>query len=191
MAPRSMLDKENDCFVIKKNNKILRESLDILNISRKNPTNVSSGECQNTNIVVVVSGGFDPVHIGHIKMFQQAKMLGDKLVVILNNDNWLRTKKGYVFMNEHDRATLLKSIRYIDDVIITTHAPHAQDMSVCTELKLVRPHIFANGGDRNIGNIPEVYLCNDLGIKMVWNVGGGKLASSSELVKQAKNAAPV
>ncbi len=137
--------------------------------------------------VVAVSGGFDPVHIGHIRMFKRAKELGDELVVILNNDHWLRKKKGYVFMPDHERKELIESIGIVDRVILTGHAPNPNDMSVCAELTALRPDIFANGGDRHQGNVPEVKVCNDIGCKMVDNVGdGGKVQSSSRLIENFK-----
>lgn len=136
-------------------------------------------------IVVAVSGGFDPVHPGHIRLFREAKKLGDELVVILNNDNWLRKKKSYVFMPEKERKEVIEALRPVDRVVITKHPKNTKDMSVCRELKMIRPDVFANGGDRNKSNVPEVELCRRLGIKMVWNVGkGGKVQSSSWLLKK-------
>jgi cytidyltransferase-like protein len=144
-------------------------------------------------IVVAVSGGFDPIHIGHIRMFKEAKALGDELVVILNNDNWLRQKKGFVFMPQEQRKEIIKSIKYVDRIIFTRHSKNFKDRSVCSELKFLRPDIFANGGDRNKKDAnnkssslnPEQALCKKLGIKMIFNVGhGGKVQSSSELVKR-------
>ncbi|MEK7062913.1 MAG: adenylyltransferase/cytidyltransferase family protein [Patescibacteria group bacterium] len=134
-------------------------------------------------IVVAVSGGFDPLHVGHIRMMQEAKKLGHKLVVILNNDNWVQTKKGCVFMNQKERKELIESIGCVDEVVLTSHAKGTKDMSVCGTLKKVKPHIFANGGDRKFDNIPEVPVCKKLGCKMVFNLGkGGKVQSSSWLL---------
>ena len=134
--------------------------------------------------IVAVSGGFDILHAGHINLLREARKLGDKLIVILNNDNWLAKKKNYVFMNEHDRMKIMKAIRYVDEVVLTCHAENDPDVSVCRELEKIRPDIFANGGDRNQDNIPEYQLCNSLGIQMVFNVGGGKVASSSQIAKK-------
>ena len=134
---------------------------------------------------VCVSGGFDPIHIGHVRLFKEAKKLGDNLVVIVNNDNWLKSKKGYVFMPEEDRKEIIESIKYVDDVILSFHEEQPKDMSVCTELEIIQPDIFANGGDRKGDNIPEIQLCKELGIKTVFNVGGEKIRSSSELVKKS------
>ncbi len=132
--------------------------------------------------VVAVSGGFDPVHIGHVRMFEEAKKLGDKLVVILNNDNWLIKKKGYVFMPEEERVELIRSLRVVDEVLLTSHGPEVEDRSVCAELIKLKPDIFANGGDRTFDNIPEVPVCESIGCKMIFGTGkGGKVQSSSWL----------
>ena len=134
--------------------------------------------------MVAVSGGFDPVHVGHVRMFEKARKLGDKLVVILNNDNWLKKKKGYAFMPEKERAELLKHIKWVDEVVLTKHRPGTKDVSVCDALREVRPNIFANGGDRKLDNIPEVAVCEEIGCKMVFNVGhGGKVQSSSWMIE--------
>ena len=138
-------------------------------------------------IIVAVSGGFDPIHVGHVRMFKEAKALGDELIVILNNDNWLRKKKIHVFMPEKERKEVLESIRWIDKVVLTSHKPNTNDMSVCQTLKKVRPSIFAKGGDRNIKNIPpcEVELQKKIGYKVVENIGkGGKVQSSSWLLER-------
>lgn len=143
---------------------------------------------KNKPIWVAVSGGFDPIHIGHVRMLREAKALGDKLIVILNNDNWLRKKKGFVFMPQKERKEILEAMRWVDKVIYTSHKANDPDKSTCTELKKIRPDVFVNGGDRYADNIPEYDLCNKMKIKMVFNVGsGGKLQSSSDLVKKAKN----
>ena len=108
------------------------------------------------------------------------------MVVILNNDNWLMKKKGFVFMTAAERAEVLRAIRGVDEVIITSHPENTDDMSVRTELEQLKPDIFANGGDRKPDGdpVPEVELCNKLGIELIYNVGGGKTQSSSELVKK-------
>jgi D-beta-D-heptose 7-phosphate kinase/D-beta-D-heptose 1-phosphate adenosyltransferase len=138
-------------------------------------------------VVVAVSGGFDPVHIGHVRMFNEARALGDELVVILNNDNWLNLKKGYSFMDEVERKEILEALHAVDRVILTFHEPGTTDMSVCRELESLKPDIFANGGDRKEGNIPEYTLCDKLGITMHFDVGhGGKVQSSSWLISKAK-----
>src|SRR3989344_6413267 len=126
--------------------------------------------------IIATSGGFDPLHIGHVRLFREARALGDKLVVIVNNDNWLKYKKGFAFMPHKERAELIASFPFVDKVVITGHKLGTNDISICKELEKIRPHIFANGGDRAAGNIPEYKLCKKLGIKMVFNVGrGGKV----------------
>ncbi|MDE2079413.1 MAG: adenylyltransferase/cytidyltransferase family protein [Patescibacteria group bacterium] len=138
--------------------------------------------------VVAVSGGFDPIHIGHVRMFKEAKALGDTLVVILNNDAWLRAKKGFAFMPEAERAEIIREFPYVDAVVITNHAENDTDRSVNRALRSIRPHIFANGGDRKAkADIPEAAVCDELGIKMVFNVGkGGKVQSSSWLTDNVR-----
>ncbi len=139
---------------------------------------------QEKETVVMISGGFDPIHIGHVRYMQEAKKLGDKLIVVINNDNWLRLKKGSSFMPEKERKEIIESISGIDKVLISQHSKNTKDMSVCKEIIKVKPNIFANGGDRFADNIPEFKLCNELGIKMVFNVGrGGKVRSSSDLLR--------
>jgi len=150
---------------------------------------------KDMEVVVMTSGGFDPIHIGHVRLFQEAKKLGDKLVVVLNNDNWLRKKKGREFMPAVERKEIIEALACVDRVIISGHPKNPKGpkgMSVCRELTKIKPHIFANGGDRNEkdANDPnsslywEKQIHKKLGIKMVHNVGkGGKVRSSSELLK--------
>lgn len=141
---------------------------------------------KSNKVVVAISGGFDPIHIGHIRMIKAAKALGDYLVVILNNDHWLRAKKGYVFMPQKERKELLEAISGVDKVVITAHTKNDSDSSVCREVLKIKPHIFANGGDRKEDNIPEVIICKKYNIAMAFNVGkGGKIQSSSWLVNKA------
>jgi len=135
---------------------------------------------------VAISGGFDPIHVGHVRLLKASKALGDKLIVILNNDNWLKAKKGYAFLNQKERKAVLEAIKWVDKVVITSHPKKITDVSVCKELAKIKPDIFANGGDRKSGNIPEYELCDKLRIKMVFNIGGGKAQSSSDLVKKVR-----
>lgn len=143
--------------------------------------------------IVMVSGGFDPVHIGHIRLMQEAKKLGDYLIVVLNNDNWLRKKKGKEFMNELDRKEIIEAIRGVDKVVISRHGKNPKDMSVSKELIRIKPDIFASGGDRNRKDAAnpmsslytDLRACEKVGTQIVYNVGrGGKVRSSSELVKK-------
>ena len=146
---------------------------------------------QKNKKIVMVSGGFDPVHIGHVRMFEEAKKLGDELVVVINNDNWLKLKKGYVFMPEHERKEIIEAFEAVDRVILSSHKKDTKDISICEDILSLRPHIFAKGGDRHAGNIPtpEVLVCEEIGCTIVNDVGfGGKVQSSSELVKKVKTA---
>lgn len=135
---------------------------------------------------VAVSGGFDPVHVGHIRLLKRARKLGDKLIVILNNDNWLRDKKGYAFMPQEERKEILLALACVDRVVLTSHRQNNSDRSVVRELKRLKPALFANGGDRKRKNTPEQEVCQELGIEAVVGVGGGKVQSSSWLVKKGR-----
>lgn len=128
---------------------------------------------------VAVSGGFDPLHVGHVRMLKEAKKYGDYLTVILNDDAWLMRKKGYVFMKEQERAEILEALECVDEVYIH----HGKDDTVCDALEMMCPDIFANGGDRRSElDIPEYKVCEENDIRMVFGVGGDKIQSSSELV---------
>tara|TARA_B100000989_G_C19458750_1_gene435259 strand:- start:333 stop:1091 length:759 start_codon:yes stop_codon:yes gene_type:complete len=137
---------------------------------------------------VAVSGGFDPVHIGHLRMFCRAKNLGDKLIVILNSDNFLLEKKGHIFMPFDERKELILGFSYVDEVVSSID----NDNTVCkTILSLKRDNkidIFANGGDRkNEEDIPEFSVCNENNIEMIFGIGGDKIQSSSSLTNKYKN----
>ena len=134
--------------------------------------------------VVAVSGGFDPVHKGHILHFREAKSLGDHLLVILHSDQWLIDKKGFVFMPYEERKAILESIKYVDEVVPAVD----DDPSVCKSLEYYKPDVFAKGGDRIEGNLPqrELDVCRKHGIKIVYGVGGKKIQSSSELARKLR-----
>ncbi|KKP85779.1 hypothetical protein A3B84_00905 [Candidatus Nomurabacteria bacterium RIFCSPHIGHO2_02_FULL_35_13] len=157
--------------------------------NKNNPTTrakLSTGRGKQKR-VVMVSGGFDPIHIGHVRMFEEAKKLGDELVVVINNDNWLKLKKGYAFMPERERKEIIEAFKAVDRVVLSGHKKNTKDISISKELRAVRPHIFAKGGDRHCGNIPtpEVLVCNEIGCKIVNDIGfGGKVQSSSKLLKE-------
>ncbi len=136
------------------------------------------------DLVVAVSGGFDPIHIGHVRLFNEAKKLGGKLVVILNNDNWLKKKKGFVFLTAKERKEIIENLRSVDEVVITSHPENPIDMGVTGSLKKIKPDIFANGGDRKPNQLPlpgsEIEWAKQNNCKMVYNLGrGGKIQSSS------------
>jgi len=126
---------------------------------------------------VCTSGYFDPLHVGHIECFEQAKALGDWLVVIINNDYQAFLKKGKSFMSEQDRFKIISSLKCVDEVIISID----KDKSCCESLRLVNPDIFAKGGDRFANEVPEKIVCDELNIKIVDNLGE-KIRSSSELI---------
>jgi cytidyltransferase-like protein len=131
--------------------------------------------------IVAVSGGMDPVHKGHVRMIQEAAQFGE-VIIILNSDEWLMRKKGFVFMSWEERAEILESIKGVKKVVRVDDT----DGSVCEALRREKPTYFANGGDRTDKNTPEMEVCIDLGISMLWGVGGGKIQSSSDLVAKLK-----
>ena len=102
-------------------------------------------------ISVAVSGYFDPIHVGHLDYLEHAKKLGDKLVVIVNNNHQCVLKKGKPFMDELDRMRIVKSLHMVDEVFLSVDS----DRSVCKSLEEIKPDIFANGGDRANSEIPE------------------------------------
>jgi len=129
--------------------------------------------------IVVASGYFDPLHVGHIEYLEKAKQLGDELVVIVNSDVQAKIKKGRAFMREEDRLKIVKSLKCVDKALISID----NNNSVCESLRLVKPHIFANGGDRKEEEIPEAEVCQELGIEMVDGLGE-KIRSSSDYNKK-------
>ena len=133
--------------------------------------------------IVCVSGGFDPIHIGHVRMIQDASKLGH-VIVIANSDEWLHRKKGYAFMPYEERQEILYAIKGVVDVVKAKD----DDNTVCETLRHLNPHIFANGGDRGDRNTPEMDVCKELGIQMVWGMGGNdKPQSSSWLINAVRN----
>ena len=133
----------------------------------------------NKRPTIMVSGGFDPVHAGHIRMIRAAAKYGD-VIVIANSDAWLHQKKGFVFMNFDQRAEILNSIKGV----VLVDSVDDSDGTVCEAIRRLKPTFFANGGDRGKHNTPEQDVCDELGIKMLWSIGGDeKVAASSELVK--------
>ena len=132
---------------------------------------------------VMVSGGFDPVHAGHIRMIRDAASHGD-VIVIANSDDWLFRKKGFVFMTFDQRAEILNAIKGV----ILVDSVDDTDGTVCEAIRRLKPDFFANGGDRGRSNTPEQAVCEELGVKLLWGVGGDKkLASSSDLVQNVRD----
>ncbi|MGD1119260.1 MAG: adenylyltransferase/cytidyltransferase family protein [Dehalococcoidales bacterium] len=134
-------------------------------------------------LVVAVSGGFDPIHIGHIRYIKVARQLGDRLIVILNTDDQLIRKKGYCFMPYAERKEILEAIQGVDVVV-----PNIDSDITCNEsIEYYRPNILAKGGDRIEANMPDIEkaACASLGCEIVYGVGGGKIQSSSSLVTKS------
>lgn len=133
-------------------------------------------------ITVCVSGYFDPLHVGHIEYMRRAKLKGDKLVVIVNNDEQAKLKKGRAFMPVEERAQILQSLRLVDQVYISFD----EDRTVCKTLEMIHPDVFCNGGDQNNDSIPEAGICEKLGIELVDGLGE-KVQSSSWLLAAASS----
>ena len=132
---------------------------------------------------VMVSGGFDPVHAGHIRMIRHAAEYGD-VIIIANSDDWLFRKKGFVFMEYERRIEILNAIKGV----ILVDSVDDTDGTVCEAIRRLRPTYFANGGDRGRSNTPEQAVCEELGVQLLWGIGGDeKLDSSSSLAKKVRN----
>ncbi len=126
---------------------------------------------------VLVSGGFDPLHVGHLDLIEAANKLGE-VIVALNSDDWLLLKKDYVFIPWEDRRRLLLALKLIVAVVPVSDS----DGTICAALRELKPDIFANGGDRMGANPKEATTCVAFGISQVFNVGGEKSRSSSEII---------
>lgn len=132
--------------------------------------------------IIVVSGGFDPIHSGHIAYFKSAKGYGDKLIVALNSDDWLEKKKGKFFMPFNERQLILESISYVDRVISFKDDNKGSCIDALQQVKSLYPNdeiYFANGGDRNKKNIPETIVS---GINFLYGVGGNNKKNSSSWI---------
>ena len=125
---------------------------------------------------IAISGYFDPIHVGHIEYINNAKKLGDWLVVIVNNNNQCALKKGKYFMDEKDRVLIVKNIKAVDEVFLSID----KDKTVCKSLKKINPDVFANGGDRKNYEIPESKVCKENNIQIIDGMGD-KIRSSSDL----------
>lgn len=140
----------------------------------------------NNQTIVLVTGGFDPLHSGHISYLKAARNLGDMLIVGVNSDSWLERKKGRPFMNHHERMLIVSELACVDAV----YRFNDDDNSACDFIQLMREQypnaklIFANGGDRTSDNIPEMEF-NDAKLEFVFGVGGeDKINSSSDILKR-------
>lgn len=125
---------------------------------------------------IAISGYFDPIHIGHLEYIKMARELGDYLIVIVNNDKQAALKKGRSFMCEDDRLMIVSQIKGVDEAVISID----DDKTVCKTIDLLKPDIFANGGDRSNEEIPEYKICKENGIQVIDGLGN-KIRSSSDL----------
>jgi len=151
---------------------------------KKREIGFHSAQVVSGPVVVVASGYFDPIHVGHLEMLKLSRKLGDQLIVIVNNDKQAELKKGKSFMREEDRLEIVKAIKYVDVAFVSVD----EDKTVCKSLQkvnsvyLLNKIIFANGGDRKEEEVPEAKVCEELKIKMVDGLGE-KIRSSSEIIK--------
>lgn len=135
--------------------------------------------------VFATSGGFDPVHVGHLRCFEEMKTIADYqdqdavTVAIVNGDGFLERKKGFAFMCEEERLEIISGFSSIDYAVLWKD----ESQTVCGALEIIRPNFFCKGGDRDsFQNVPESKVCEDIGCEVLFNVGGGKVQSSSSLV---------
>ena len=147
---------------------------------------------------VIASGYFNPLHVGHLDYLQAAKRLGERLVVIVNNDKQVALKKGSPFLDQNDRLRIVRALKCVNMAVLSCD----EDGTVCKTLRDVVLHghrslgltggrsligssvVFTNGGDRTSENVPEAAVCKELGVEMVYGVGGRKVASSSEMLEK-------
>ena len=129
--------------------------------------------------IIATSGYFIWLHVGHLEYLQKARELGDKLIVILNNDAQQMLKYGKIIVPFIERKRVLEAIRYVDEVIESIDT----DRTVCKSLELIAPDIFAKGGDRFAEEIPEKEVCDRLNIKIIDSLGD-KIQSSDDLLKK-------
>lgn len=140
---------------------------------------------EKINTLVIVSGYFNPLHKGHVEYLERSKQLGDKLVVIINNDLQVELKGSVKFQSENERKIIIEALRCVDYTFISVD--NARDVSktlqcVCTNLEADN-YIFANGGDQTATTILESVICDELGIELAFGLGD-KIQSSSELKKK-------
>ena len=138
---------------------------------------------------VITSGYYNPLHVGHVRYLTQAKALGDVHVAIINNDAQVRLKGSVPFMSEQERLEILSALKAVDIAVLSLDT----DGTVCRTIRNVVGEfsregvtwVFAKGGDRVESNIPEKKLCQEMGIALAFNIGGGKIQSSSTLIRRA------
>lgn len=137
--------------------------------------------------VVIVSGYFNPLHGGHIDMIEAAAVMGDRLIVIVNNDKQQILKKGKIILDEKNRLRLMRAIRGVDQAVLSID----EDPTVVDTLEMIaKQHpgdelIFANGGDRSTGKlVPETEVCDKYNIQMVFDAGGTEKSDSSTRINR-------
>jgi len=139
----------------------------------------------NKEKIIIASGYFNPLHVGHLEYLELAKKLGDKLIVIVNNNEQVKLKGSIPFMSQEDRLRIVKGLKCVDEVFLSID----KDPSVCKSIEFLArtkgAKVFAKGGDRNTGNIPEKEICDKLGIKIIDGLGA-KIRASSDLIKNSK-----
>ena len=156
--------------------------------------------------IIVLSGGFDPIHKGHLRMFREASNLGHQVIVGLNSDEWLTRKKGKPFMKFEERKEIIEGFKYVNQVLpfddsddtandlikrvhdIYDSKSYEHEYSDLPAQGMVGYYeiYFANGGDRTTDNVPEMSVCKELDVTMLWGIGGGKVQSSSWLINGEK-----
>ena len=138
---------------------------------------------RDLGVVVATSGGFDPIHPGHVTCIVESKAMGDTLVVIVNGDDFLVQKKGKAFQDLDTRCAIVSAIRGVDYVV---KFEIENDPTVAKALRAVRPRYFTKGGDRVVGKSmpePEEAACREFGIEIIDGVGRDKAWSSSDFLK--------
>lgn len=144
----------------------------------------------NGHNLIVTSGGFDPMHVGHLRCLQETASVAmrwgtnSKVAVIVNGDGFLLRKKGFAFMPEAERLEIIAGVEGIDFVVPWDDG----GQTVTGALEVLRPRVFTKGGDRDSAqNVPEFDLCDKIGCKVLFGVGGGKIQSSSDLVRSVRS----
>lgn len=139
--------------------------------------------------IVITSGYFNPLHVGHINLMSEAKKFGDYLVVIVNNDEQVKIKGAVPFMKEDERLEIIKTLKFVDKVFLSIDKNGfvSKSLQSIAEMYPSAELFFAKGGDRNAKNIPEeeIKACDKYKIKVINNVGGEKVQSSSWLIKNS------
>jgi cytidyltransferase-like protein len=139
----------------------------------------------NNKKIVLASGYFNPFHVGHLEYLELAKKCGDKLIVIINNDEQVKLKGSAPFMNQEDRMKIIQALKCVDEVFLSID----KDASVCQSIEFLAKtkgaNVFAKGGDRNTTNIPEKQVCDRLKIERIDGLGA-KIRASSELIKNSQ-----